>query len=207
MEQMVKTKKTAAEIIMIKIFLIAELIAFWGVGAFFINVVINDVENDPHYIWSYIYYASDFFTVFFSIGNMIMAIVAFKKLKEPSNMKFIWRMVVVMKLTFLPIMIASFFMGSMFIFFALMFVITLPMGIVMFIVCWFALMASSSYCIVFLIHAKLQKQITWKRLIVQILLQLCFGLDLLGLIWVRKVVVPSWKNVDEGHPQSSDTSL
>ena len=72
--------------------------------------------------------------------------------------------------------------------FTLIFPMTLPVVLLQMLVAWFAMMASSGYCIALILHARRQGKISTGTAVRQVISQFIYVVDVISLFFIRKTV-------------------
>ncbi len=72
--------------------------------------------------------------------------------------------------------------------FTLIFPMTLPVVLLQMLVAWFAMMASSGYCIALILHARRQGKISTGTAVLQVISQFIYVVDVISLFFIRKTV-------------------
>ncbi len=65
---------------------------------------------------------------------------------------------------------------------------TLPVVLLQILVAWFAMMASSGYCIALILHARRQGKISTGTAVRQVISQFIYVVDVISLFFIRKTV-------------------
>ena len=65
---------------------------------------------------------------------------------------------------------------------------TLPVVLLQILVAWFAMMASSGYCIALILHACRQGKISTGTAVLQVISQFIYVVDVISLFFIRKTV-------------------
>ena len=104
-----------------------------------------------------------------AICNLICAAVMYRRLSDPAVRQTLWRCIIAMKCIAIPMFLLNFFFGMIYGMFTLIFPMTLPVVLLQMLVAWFAMMASSGYCIALILHACRQGKISTGTAVLQVI--------------------------------------
>lgn len=93
-----------------------------------------------------------------------------------------------MKCIAIPMFLLNFFFGMIYGMFTLIFPMTLPVVLLQMLVAWFAMMASSGYCIALILYARRQGAIGTGTAVRQVISQFIYVVDVISLFFIRKTV-------------------
>ncbi|MFR1715714.1 MAG: DUF6652 family protein [Butyricicoccus sp.] len=96
--------------------------------------------------------------------------------------------IIAMKCIAIPMFLLNFFFGMIYGMFTLIFPMTLPVVLLQMLVAWFAMMASSGYCIALILHARRQGKISTGTAVLQVISQFIYVVDVISLFFIRKTV-------------------
>ena len=123
-----------------------------------------------------------------AICNLICAAVMYRRLSDPAVRQTLWRCIIAMKCIAIPMFLLNFFFGMIYGMFTLIFPMTLPVVLLQMLVAWFAMMASSGYCIALILHARRQGKISTGTAVRQVISQFIYVVDVISLFFIRKTV-------------------
>ena len=93
-----------------------------------------------------------------------------------------------MKLIAIPMFLVYFLYGIIYGVVSVIFVFTAPIVLMEILVAWFAMMASSGYCIALILHACRQGKISTGTAVLQVISQFIYVVDVISLFFIRKTV-------------------
>ena len=137
-------------------------------------------------------YAGEFLCAFVAQGTdkdiFQMGLFLFWLLIGPAVRQTLWRCIIAMKCIAIPMFLLNFFFGMIYGMFTLIFPMTLPVVLLQMLVAWFAMMASSGYCIALILHARRQGKISTGTAVLQVISQFIYVVDVISLFFIRKTV-------------------
>ena len=137
-------------------------------------------------------YAGEFLCAFVAQGTdkdiFQMGLFLFRRLSDPAVRQTLWRCIIAMKCIAIPMFLLNFFFGMIYGMFTLIFPMTLPVVLLQMLVAWFAMMASSGYCIALILHARRQGKISTGTAVLQVISQFIYVVDVISLFFIRKTV-------------------
>ena len=169
-----------------RFFSICEIVCFVGLalsyaGEFLCAFVAQGTDKD-------IFQMGLFLILLLSVCNLIAAARVKKRLNDPAIRSTIWKLVVSMKLIAIPMFLVNFLYGIIYGVFSVIFVFTAPIVLMEILVAWFAMMASSGYCIALIVHARKQGKISTGTAVLQVISQFIYVVDVISLFFIRKTV-------------------
>ncbi len=173
-----------------RFFIIAEIVCFVGLalsyaGEFVCSFVAQGMDKDIFQLGTFLFWL---LIGPLAICNLICAAVICGRLSRPEVRQKLWRHVVAMKCIAVPMFLLNFFFGTIYGMFTLMFPMTLPVVLLQMLVAWFAMLASSGYCIALILYARKQGAIGTGTAVWQIISQFVYVIDVISLFFVRKTV-------------------
>ena len=169
-----------------KCFIICEIVCFVGLALSYAgNAVASDIYTG--------FFQEGIFRfggliLLFAVCNLICAIVMRRQLSDPAVRKKLWRWVVVMKLVAIPMFLLNFFFGLLSGLATMVIIVLLPVVLLQMLVAWFAMMASSGYCIALVLYARKQGAISTGTAVRQVISQFIYVVDVISLFFIRKTV-------------------
>ena len=162
-----------------KFFSICEIVCFVGLalsyaGEFLCAFVAQGTDKDIFQMGLFLFWL---LIGPLAICNLICAAVMYRRLSDPAVRQTLWRCIIVMKC------IAMIY-GMV----TLIFPMTLPVVLLQILVAWFAMMASSGYCIALILHARRQGAIGMGTAVLQVISQFIYVVDVISLFFIRKTV-------------------
>ncbi|MDD6470413.1 MAG: hypothetical protein PUF64_04765 [Butyricicoccus sp.] len=170
-----------------KFFSICEIVCFVGLALSYIGYASQSLEVLSRYFVLGVFLFS-LLILLLSVCNLIAAVRVKKRLNDPAIRSTIWKMVVSMKLIAIPMFLVNFLYGIIYGVFSVIFVFTAPIVLMEILVAWFAMMASSGYCIAFILHARRQGKISTGTAVLQVISQFIYVVDVISLFFIRKTV-------------------
>ena len=163
-----------------KFFSICEIVCFVGLalsyaGEFLCAFVAQGTDKDIFQMGLFLFWL---LIGPLAICNLICAAV----------MRTLWRCIIAMKCIAIPMFLLNFFFGMIYGMFTLIFPMTLPVVLLQMLVAWFAMMASSGYCIALILHARRQGKISTGTAVRQVISQFIYVVDVISLFFIRKTV-------------------
>lgn len=129
-----------------RFFSICEIVCFVGLALSYIGYASQSLEALSKYFVLGMFLFS-LLILLLSVCNLIAAARVKKRLNDPAIRSTIWKLVVSMKLIAIPMFLVNFLYGIIYGVFSVIFVFTAPIVLMEILVAWFAMMASSGYCI------------------------------------------------------------
>ena len=166
-----------------KCFIICEIVCFVGLalsyaGEFLCAFVAQGTDKDIFQMGLFL----------LAICNLICAAVMYRRLSDPAVRQTLWRCIIAMKCIAIPMFLLNFFFGMIYGMFTLIFPMTLPVVLLQMLVAWFAMMASSGYCIALILYARKQGAIGTGTAVRQVISQFIYVVDVISLFFIRKTV-------------------
>ncbi len=171
----------------IKFFIISEIVCFVGLALSYFGYACQSLEALSMYFTLGVFLFS-LLILLLSICNLIAAAHVKKRLNDPAVRSTIWKLVVAMKLIAIPMFLINFLYGIIYGVFSVIFVFTAPMVLMEMLVAWFAMMASSGYCIVLVLYARKQGKIGTGTAVWQVISQFIYVVDVISLFFIRETV-------------------
>ena len=173
-----------------RFFIISEIVCFVGLalsyaGEFFCAFVAQGTDKDIFQLGVFLFWL---LIGPLAICNLICAAVMSRRLSGPEVRQTLWRCIVAMKCIAVPMFLLNFFFGVIYGMFTLIFPMTLPVVLLQMLVAWFAMMASSGYCIALILHARKQGAIGTGTAVWQVISQFIYVADVISLFFIRKTV-------------------
>lgn len=176
----------------IKFFIICEIVCFVGLALSYLGYASQSLEALGMYSMIYMCVLGIFLfsllILLLSICNLIAAARVKKRLNDPAIRSTIWKLVVAMKLIAIPMFLINFLYGIIYGVFSVIFVFTAPIVLMEILVAWFAMMASSGYCIALILHARKQGAISTGTAVWQVISQFIYVVDVISLFFIRETV-------------------
>ena len=163
-----------------KCFIICEIVCFVGLalsyaGEFLCAFVAQGTDKDIFQMGLFLFWL---LIGPLAICNLICAAVMYRRLSDPA----------VRQCIAIPMFLLNFFFGMIYGMFTLIFPMTLPVVLLQMLVAWFAMMASSGYCIALILHACKQGAIGTGTAVLQVISQFIYVVDVISLFFIRKTV-------------------
>ena len=160
-----------------KFFSICEIVCFVGLalsyaGEFLCAFVAQGTDKDIFQMGLFLFWL---LIGPLAICNLICAAVMYRRLSDPAVRQTLWRCIIAMKCIAIPMFLLNFPM-------------TLPVVLLQMLVAWFAMMASSGYCIALILHACKQGAIGTGTAVLQVISQFIYVVDVISLFFIRKTV-------------------
>ena len=160
-----------------KFFSICEIVCFVGLalsyaGEFLCAFVAQGTDKDIFQMGLFLFWL---LIGPLAICNLICAAVMYRRLSDPAVRRTLWRCIIAMKCIASPMCLLNFPM-------------TLPVVLLQMLVAWFAMMASSGYCIALILHARRQGKISTGTAVRQVISQFIYVVDVISLFFIRKTV-------------------
>ena len=169
-----------------KFFIICEIVCFMGLALSYVgNVAAPDTYTG--------FFQEGIFRfggliLLFAVCNLICAVVICRRLFDPAVRKTLWRWIVAMKLVAIPMFLLNFAFGLLSGLATMIIIVLLPVVLIQMLVAWFAMMASSGYCIALILHARKQGKISTGTAVWQVISQFIYVADVISLFFIRKTV-------------------
>ena len=162
-----------------KCFIICEIVCFVGLalsyaGEFLCAFVAQGTDKDIFQMGLFLFWL---LIGPLAICNLICAAVMYRRLSDLAVRQTLWRCIIAMKCIAIPMFLLNFF-----------FPMTLPVVLLQMLVAWFAMMASSGYCIALILHACRQGKISTGTAVLQVISQFIYVVDVISLFFIRKTV-------------------
>ena len=170
-----------------RFFSICEIVCFVGLALSYIGYASQSLEALSKYFVLGMFLFS-LLILLLSVCNLIAAARVKKRLNDPAIRSTIWKLVVSMKLIAIPMFLVNFLYGIIYGVFSVIFVFTAPIVLMEILVAWFAMMASSGYCIALILHARSQGKISTGTAVRQVISQFIYVVDVISLFFIRKTV-------------------
>ena len=170
-----------------KFFGICEIVCFVGLALSYIGYASQSLEALSRYFVPGVFLFS-LLILLLSVCNLIAAARVKKRLNDPAIRSAIWKLVVAMKLIAIPMFLVNFLYGMIYGVFSVIFVFTAPIVLMEILVAWFAMMASSGYCIALILYARKQGAIGTGTAVRQVISQFIYVVDVISLFFIRKTV-------------------
>lgn len=170
-----------------KFFSICEIVCFVGLALSYIGYASQSLEALSRYFVLGVFWFS-LLILLLSVCNLIAAARVKKQLNDPAIRSTIWELVVSMKLIAIPMFLVNFLYGIIYGVVSVIFVFTAPIVLMEILVAWFAMMASSGYCIALILHACRQGKISTGTAVLQVISQFIYVVDVISLFFIRKTV-------------------
>lgn len=175
-----------------KFFMIGEMLFSLGLGIFYIyNFVATYWGGSPMFdtpYWIPVMVGLSMLIVLFGVCNLVAAAAVGKRLFDVRTRTHIWRMAVIMKIISIPMFAMNLVFGVIFGVFGMFFAVTLPFVVMEVFVAWFAMMASSGYCIALVLYARKQGKIGTGTAVWQVISQFIYVVDVISLFFIRETV-------------------
>lgn len=173
-----------------KFFSICEIVCFVGLalsyaGEFLCAFVAQGTDKDIFQMGLFLFWL---LIGPLAICNLICAAVMYRRLSDPAVRQTLWRCIIAMKCIAIPMFLLNFFFGMIYGMFTLIFPMTLPVVLLQILVAWFAMMASSGYCIALILHTRRQGKISTGTAVLQVISQFIYVVDVISLFFIRKTV-------------------
>ena len=162
---------------------ICEIVCFVGLALSYIGYASQSLEALSRYFVLGVFLFS-LLILLLSVCNLIAAARVKKRLNDPAICSTIWKLVVSMKLIAIPMFLVNFLYGIIYGVFSVIFVFTAPIVLI----AWFAMMASSGYCIALILHTCRQGKISTGTAVRQVISQFIYVVDVISLFFIRKTV-------------------
>ena len=170
-----------------RFFSICEIVCFVGLALSYIGYASQSLEALSRYFVPGVFLFS-LLILLLSICNLIAAARVKKRLNDPAIRSAIWKCIIAMKCIAIPMFLLNFFFGMIYGMFTLIFPMTLPVVLLQILVAWFAMMASSGYCIALILYARRQGKISTGTAVLQVISQFIYVVDVISLFFIRKTV-------------------